>query len=175
MKIELRKDFSSHWQIFLCCENHFKRVAKLAVAALHKLSKPKKELAGKVKSGSKSKSVLEKIRERRSGGFLKKCFSLRLWLAEIFYAYFWLGETEILIAPFWKPFSVNDEIEAPLSNTDIFKKSKLNPNYKLARQLRKGSEIIFGCQHFCHQQKNSLNPSEGIFYKNQNAENWPMI
>jgi len=73
------------------------RVAKLAVAALHKLSKPKKELEGKVKSGSKSKSVLEKIRERRS---------------------------------------VNDEIEAPLSNTDIFKKSKLNPNYKLARQLR---------------------------------------
>ena len=78
-----------------------KRVAKLAVAALHKLSKPKKELEGKVKSGSKSKSVLEKIRERRS---------------------------------------VNDEIEAPLSNTDIFKKSKLNPNYKLARQLRLGSD-----------------------------------
>ena len=80
-------------------ESPSKRVAKLAVAALHKLSKPKKELEGKVKSGAKSKSVLEKIRERRS---------------------------------------VNDEIEAPLSNTDIFKKSKLNPNYKLARQLRKG-------------------------------------
>ena len=64
----------THTIYFLCFENHSKRVAKLAVAALHKLSKPKKELAGKVKSGSKSKSVLEKIRERRSGGFLKRCF-----------------------------------------------------------------------------------------------------
>ena len=86
-----------------------KRVAKLAVAALHKLSKPKKELEGKVKSGSKSKSVLEKIRERRS---------------------------------------VNDEIEAPLSNTDIFKKSKLNPNYKLARQLRLGSDSQLRCSQY---------------------------
>ena len=79
------------------------------MAALHKLSKPKKELEGKVKSGSKSKSVLEKIRERRS---------------------------------------VNDEIEAPLSNTDIFKKSKLNPNYKLARQLRLGSVDQVRCPKY---------------------------
>ena len=53
---------------------------------------------------------------------------------------FSLAEWAILPASFWKLFLVNDEIENPLSNTDIFKKSKLNPNYKLARQLRKGPE-----------------------------------
>ena len=115
-----------------------KRVAKLAVAALHKLSKPKKELEGKVKSGSKSKSVLEKIRERRS---------------------------------------VNDEIEAPLSNTDIFKKSKLNPNYKLARQLRLGSDSQLRCSQYevtwCIILKITylLNLLKETFFKNQNAEN----
>ena len=115
-----------------------KRVAKLAVAALHKLSKPKKELEGKVKSGSKSKSVLEKIRERRS---------------------------------------VNDEIEAPLSNTDIFKKSKLNPNYKLARQLRLGSDSQLCCSQYevtgyiILKITYLLNPLKETFFKNQNAEN----
>ena len=115
-----------------------KRVAKLAVAALHKLSKPKKELEGKVKSGSKSKSVLEKIRERRS---------------------------------------VNDEIEAPLSNTDIFKKSKLNPNYKLARQLRLGSDSQLRCSQYevtwytILKLTYLLNPLKGTFFKNQNGEN----
>ena len=29
-----------------------------------------------------------------------------------------------------------DEAEQPLSSSDLFKKSKLNPNYKLAQQLR---------------------------------------
>ena len=75
-----------------------RRVAKAAVANLHKLSRPKERLEGKIKKGTKSNSALEQIRARRS---------------------------------------VNAEIVNPLSATEnIFKKTKLNPNYKLARELR---------------------------------------
>ena len=75
-----------------------RRVAKAAVANLHKLSKPNARLEGKIKKSEKSISALEQIRARRS---------------------------------------VDAEIMNPLSATEhIFKKTKLNPNYKLARELR---------------------------------------